>query len=121
MLQSLQSIDLWLFRALTPVHTPWLDVLMSAISATGTASTIWLIIAAFALARRSSRAGAWRVYLTILLCYVTVDLVLKPAIARPRPESVRAYDPPRTLPPMPRSLSFPSGHTASSFGAAIAI
>ncbi len=119
--EGLQSIDLWLFQALTPWHAPWLDRLMSAISLSGTASTIWLIFAAVAFVRQPTRAGAWRVYLTILLCYIAVDLMLKPAVARPRPAVVRAYDPPRTLPPMPRSMSFPSGHTAASFGAAFAL
>jgi undecaprenyl-diphosphatase len=65
--------------------------------------------------------GAWRVYLVVLVCYGMVDVVLKPAIARPRPISVRAFDPPRELPPLPRSLSFPSGHTAAAFGSAMAI
>jgi len=79
------------------------------------------VLAFVAMMRRSSRAGAWRVYLTVLLCYLTVDLVWKPLIARPCPASVRAYEPPRDRPPMPRSASFPSGHSAAAFGAAMAI
>jgi undecaprenyl-diphosphatase len=119
--QTLQSIDLWLFHALTPWQTTSLDRLMSWISISGTASTIWLLLALVAMIRPGSRMAAWRVYLVVLLCYGVVDLALKPAIARPRPISVRAFDPPRDLPPIPRSLSFPSGHTAAAFGSAMAI
>jgi undecaprenyl-diphosphatase len=119
--QTLQSIDLWLFNALTPWQAGWLDRLMSWISISGTASAVWLLLACVAMIRPGSRMAAWRVYLVVLLCYGVVDLALKPAIARPRPISVRAFDPPRDLPPMPRSLSFPSGHTAAAFGSAMAI
>lgn len=117
----LEPIDLWLFEALTPWHAHWLDVVMSFISIIGVASTVWIVIATAAMTRPLYRAGAWRLYLTLLLCFITVDLVLKPAIARPRPVSIRADEPARTMPPRPRTLSFPSGHTAAAFGAAIAM
>ena len=120
-METLQSVDLWLFHGLQPWHAPWLDRLMTWISISGTASSIWLLLAAIGLLRPSSRMAAWRVYLVVLVCYGMVDLVLKPAIARPRPIVVRAFDPPRELPPIPRSLSFPSGHTAGAFGSAVAI
>jgi undecaprenyl-diphosphatase len=94
---------------------------MSWISISGTASALWLALAAVAMMRSSTRAAAWRLCLVILLCFVTVDLVLKPVVGRSRPVSIRAYDPPRAVPPVPRSLSFPSGHTAGAFGAALAI
>jgi undecaprenyl-diphosphatase len=32
-----------------------------------------------------------------------------------------ASEPPRDLPPLPRTYSFPSGHAASTFGAAFAV
>lgn len=120
-MQTLQSIDLWLLHTLTPWHTAWLDRVMSTISISGTASTLWLLLTVFALFQPNNRMAAWRVYLVVLLCYGAVDLALKPAIARPRPISVLAFDPPRDLPPMPRSLSFPSGHTAAAFGSAVAL
>jgi undecaprenyl-diphosphatase len=119
--QTLQSIDLWLAKALTPWQPDWLDHLMSWISILGTASAVWMVLALVALCRPRSRMAAWRVYLVVLLCYGVVDLALKPAIARPRPITVRAFDPPRDLPPIPRSLAFPSGHTAAAFGSALAL
>lgn len=120
-MEILQAVDLWLFHALTPWQAPWLDRVLSGISLIGTASTIWMLIALVALFQPNNRMAAWRVYLVVLVCYGVVDLALKPAIARPRPISVLAFDPPRDLPPMPRSLSFPSGHTAAAFGSAMAV
>lgn len=121
MASSFEAFDLWLFRLLTPWHNDVLDVLMSSLSIVGTASALWIAIALAAMWWPRHRAAAWRVLLTLLLCFVTVDLVLKPIIARPRPVSIHAYDPPHELPPRPRTLSFPSGHTAAAFGAAIAL
>jgi undecaprenyl-diphosphatase len=119
-MEALQSIDLALLRWLTPWHAPWLDRLMIWISSAGGAAMIWLLLSAVAFAVPRYRAAAWRVFLTIALAYLTVDGVLKPLVARQRP-SIAADAPARQLPPLPRSFSFPSGHTASTFGAAVAV
>lgn len=120
MMDGFQSLDLALLHAITPWHTPTLDQLMSLMSASGSAGAIWLFMTGIGLIRRRHRAAAWRVLLTIALSYLIVDGVLKPLVARPRP-SIEATDPPRHLPPLPRTSSFPSGHAASTFGAAVAV
>ena len=121
MLAPLQQLDLWLFDRLMLPHSSALDAAMSWISIAGTSAAIWLVLGTLAMLRPRHRAAAWRLYVTMLLCFVTVDLVLKPLAARPRPVALHAYDPMRELPPLPRTLSFPSGHTASAFGAAVAL
>jgi undecaprenyl-diphosphatase len=120
LLEALQSVDLSLFHLLRPYHAAWLDRLFGWISASGGAGAVWVALGLFAAGRPRSRAAAWRVFLTIGLAYLMVDGVLKPIIARPRP-SIVATDPARELPPLPRSFSFPSGHAASTFGAAVAV
>jgi undecaprenyl-diphosphatase len=120
MLEALQSVDLMLLGWLAPVHAPWLDRVMSWISAGSGAGVIWLALGILGLAVRRHRAAAWRVFLTIVLCYAVVDGVIKPLVGRERP-SIIATDPPRDLPPLPRTFSFPSGHAASTFGAALAV
>lgn len=121
MAESFQALDLWLFRAVTPWDTPWLDSTMSWISISGTASALWLLLAALSMTRPASRGAAWRVLLAVLVSFAMVDAVLKPLVARDRPISIRAFEPPRELPPMPRSLSFPSGHTTAAFASAITV
>jgi undecaprenyl-diphosphatase len=116
----LESFDLTLLRWLTPWHAPALDRAMMWISASGGAGLLWLSLGLIALAMPRHRAAAWRVMLTIALAYATVDGVLKPLVGRSRP-GIHATAPRRALPPMPRTLSFPSGHAASTFGAAVTV
>ena len=94
---------------------------MAWISAGSGAGSIWLALGVFGLTVRRHRAAAWRVFLTIVLGYAMVDAIVKPLVARQRPVSIIATDPPRDLPPLPRTFSFPSGHAASTFGAAVAV
>jgi undecaprenyl-diphosphatase len=139
MVELIESVDRALMNWLRAVDTPWLDAAMTWISASGGAGMIWLILAVCAFVRPQDRAAAWRVLLTIALAYTLVDGIVKPLVARPRPRlaavtsresptsaspterSPRALAPKRTLPPMPRSYSFPSGHAASTFGAAVTV
>ena len=120
MSEALQAFDLALLRWLTPVHTPWLDAVMVRLSAAGGAGAIWLVLGLTAFMIPKYRAAAWRVFLTVALAYTLVDGVVKPMMARERP-SIAATAPPRDLPPLPRSFSFPSGHATATFGAAVAV
>ena len=118
----IESFDFALMNWLRSVESPWLDAVMSWISASGRAGLIWIMLGVIAFIRPRNRAAAWRVMLTLALCYTLVDGVLKPLVARPRPTPPDyATSPKRELPPMPRSYSFPSGHAASTFGAALAV
>jgi undecaprenyl-diphosphatase len=134
----INDVDVALFNWLRAWHAPWLDTAMSWISASGGAGLVWLALALIAFVRPRDRAAAWRVMLTVALCYSVVDAVVKPVIARPRPsfalvsdrsgnaESLEATEvdataPKRTLPPSPRTYAFPSGHATSTFGAAVAV
>lgn len=121
MIETLQSLDLALLGWLRPWHSPLADRVMSFISASGGAGLIWLVLGGAALWIPRHRAAACRVFLTVSLAYALVDAVVKPIIARDRPVAVHATDPPRQLPPLPRTFSFPSGHAASTFGAAVAV
>lgn len=115
----LQSADEVLLELLTPWHAPWLDVLLAGISAAGSGGALWLALGLLGLAEPKSRAGAWRLLLTIGLALFINNLVLKPLIARPRPAVAIAAE--RQLPPHPSNYSFPSGHTASGVASAIAL
>ena len=119
-MEIIESIDLALMNWLRSVESPWLDVAMTWISSSGGGGLVWLVLGLIAFFRPRDRAAAWRVMLTIALCYAIVDGVAKPLVGRARPAPM-ATDAKRELPPMPRSSSFPSGHAASTFGAAVAV
>ena len=114
------AIDVALMNWLRAWDAPWLDAVMTWISASGGAGTVWLLLGGFAFTRPRDRAAAWRVMLTVLLCYAVVDGLVKPLVGRSRP-SVNVLAPKRELPPMPASKSFPSGHATSTFAAAVAV
>ena len=118
----LERLDSTLMTWLRVWDAPWLDAVMRWISASGGAGLIWIVLGIIALSRPADRAAAWRVMLTLMLAYLLVDGIVKPLFQRPRPDpSVYAVSPKRELPPLPRSWSFPSGHAASTFGAAVAV
>lgn len=125
MFELIEAADLALMHWLRAWHAPWLDAAMVWMSASGSAGIVWLTLAFVAFFRPRDRAAAWRVVLTVALCYGVVDGLLKPLIGRARPDltgiAARATDPPRELPPQPTSHAFPSGHATSTFGAAVAV
>ena len=101
----------------TTHHAAWLDFAMAALSLAGRAGLVWLVIAATVAIRRPRTLPlVWQVVLVVLLAYVTVDLVLKPSIARARPfETVLDA---RVVGSRPTTYSFPSGHAASAIAGA---
>lgn len=101
----------------THLHTPFLDAIMPPITYLGYA--VWVAVCIFLLARKDTRHTGIVCAVALLLMLISVELVLKPLIARPRPFTLLPelvlLIPPST------SFSFPSGHTTSGFAAAFAI
>jgi undecaprenyl-diphosphatase len=98
-------------------HAGWLDAVMLALSLAGRAGLVWLVVAAtIAIRRPSTLMLLWQTLLVIVLAYITVDLVLKPAIARARPFETLLET--RVVGHRPVTYSFPSGHAASAVGGA---
>ena len=117
MLERLLLLDGALRTWATTHHAPWADFLMAALSTVGQGGLVWLVIGATAAVRRPRlRPLLWQVCLAILLAHVTVDLALKPLIARSRP-FVAIHDA-RVVVARPPTYSFPSGHAASAMAGA---
>ncbi len=119
MLTSLLEHDATLRALLSSWHTPWLDAVMWTLGAIGEVGGVWLLAAAVMAAWvPKSRGAAWQVVLALSLSQLVVDGVIKPLVGRPRPfvadhsiQVVGAY--------LPSTFSFPSGHAALSFSAAV--
>jgi membrane-associated phospholipid phosphatase len=94
-------------------HAAWADFLMAALSLAGQRGLVWMVIGATAAIRRP-RLGPllWQLVLAIVLAHVTVDVVLKPALARSRPFD--AILDARVVGARPTTYSFPSGHAAAA-------
>ena len=96
-----------------------LDKAMPIITSLGTCGVVWGIIMIIFLRMRSYRRIGLIMFVTLVLCALITNLILKPLVARPRPCHISPEIP--LLIPCPMDYSFPSGHTMSSFAAAVII
>lgn len=113
-------MDLTIVRwAAEHLHGPFLDTVMPYITALGDSGFIWAVICFVLLARKKTRRAGIFCGLSLLIAYVSGEVVLKNLIQRPRPFTLLPGV--SLLIPPPGSSSFPSGHTGSSFACAAAI
>ncbi len=117
---ELVELDRAVYTAVHATPSPALDAAAARISEAADRSRIWISIAAAMslLGRRPRRAGVVGLA-AVGLTSAVVNLVVKPAARRERPsrsETVRTR-----LVRMPRSASYPSGHTASAFAFSSAV
>jgi undecaprenyl-diphosphatase len=99
----------------------WLDAVMLALTHVGRAGAIWVVLAvARGATRRGLRMAAFQVILALVLSWVASEVVLKPAIARPRP-FVAHQELLTGGGEHPSSYSFPSGHASTSAAGAAAL
>lgn len=100
------------------IGSPMLDSIMSAITGIATHAIVWFAICFLMLFGRRSRRYVVPVVISIVLAYVISDFILKPCIDRVRPFEELGLE---IIVSAPVTSSFPSGHTASSFAAAVAL
>jgi undecaprenyl-diphosphatase len=96
-----------------------LDQAMPFITRLGSGGLVWIAIALVFLASKKYRTDGLLLIITLLLCVLIGDFILKPLIARIRPFDVNTAI--QLLIAKPTDFSFPSGHTMSSFAAAVVI
>jgi len=95
---------------------------MRRLSNSANYSKLWLAIAAgLALTGPSGRRAAARGVLAVAVTSAAVNLGMKSASGRHRPDRTEAGVPDSRHVKMPSSASFPSGHSASAFAFATAI
>jgi undecaprenyl-diphosphatase len=122
-LRQLGDVDRAIYSAVAATPTPALDEPLRRLSNAANNSRLWLAIAAgLALAGGSKgRRAAARGTLAIGATSALVNLAVKSAWARPRPDREGAGVPDQRNVRMPSSTSFPSGHSASGFAFATAV
>jgi len=111
-----ERIDFAVYAAVAGTETPRLDVAMRRLSQAANysrlsiASGAILAVAAGARGRRAATSGLACVASTATI----VNLVVKPICRRPRPDRAAGEVHLERQVQMPRSRSFPSGHTAAA-------
>jgi len=122
--QRLARLDTRLLAQAISGRTPVLDRVMTTASTLANRSRLWLAIAALlsATGRGRPRRAAASGLLGIGVAATLVNGPLKFAWRRDRPPTTRGKEP---LLPLPRTFSFPSGHSASALafatGASVAM
>lgn len=120
MLQWIQDIDnAILFFIQDNFHSPLLNPILVFISTIGNSGAVWLFTAALFLFLPRYRKYGLMLLLALLFTSVTGEILIKPLVQRIRPCNADLLMP--MLIPRPHSFSFPSGHTSSSFAAALVI
>lgn len=118
LLTEAKLVDTAVYGAIAAAETPHLDRRMRALSAAADHGKLWFGAAgALALLGGGRGRAAARAGLASLgIASATANLVGKPLTTRRRPEREELEELRARQVPMPRSSSFPSGHTASAFG-----
>jgi membrane-associated phospholipid phosphatase len=121
-LGDLAAIDDAVYRAVAATPSPTIDRGLARLSRVADRSLLWIAIAGgLALfggtsGRRAARAGL----ASIAAASGLVNIGLKPLHGRTRPDAEALQSAPGRAVAMPRSASFPSGHSASAFAFATA-
>jgi len=121
--RELDTVDRAVYQTIGAVRTPLLDASMARLSNAANYSRLWLGCAAVmaAVGGRQARRAALLGVVSIGLSSVISNIVVKPLLARARPQRDAAVVPSDRWVRMPTSSSLPSGHSASAFAFATAV
>lgn len=121
-LSEAKAVDGAVYAAVATTETPGLDLAMSRLSRAADHGVLWAAAAggiALGGGPRGRRA-AGRGLISLGAASALANLLAKPLAVRRRPAREEHEVLARRHVPMPRSSSFPSGHTASAFAFATA-
>lgn len=112
-------MELDFLYALQDLHRSWLDAAMIFITTLGDGGIVWILASLVMICVKRTRKCGILVLVTMGLCLIFGNLLLKNLVARPRPFTIDPSIP--LLIPAPGEYSFPSGHTMHGFAAAAMI
>ncbi len=120
MLIAIQNMDIKLLSLIQRrLRCAVLDKVMPLITALGTFGIVWGVVMIIFLRTPRYRRMGIILFVTLAVCAVFTNVILKLVVARPRPCHIFTDIP--LLISCPMDFSFPSGHTMSSFAAATVI
>lgn len=116
---ELFKLDLYLFGLINGLpHTAFSDTVFRIVSGIGTYGLVWVLIGILLLVRENRKDHHFIKPLvgTAILAFILSDLVIKPLIARPRPDPL--FGAIIAGGELLSDFSFPSGHTTAAFALA---
>jgi membrane-associated phospholipid phosphatase len=116
-LDEAKAVDTAVYGAIAASDTPTLDIAMRGLSRAADHGKLWFAAAAALalLGGRGGRLAARKGLASLGIASAFANLAAKPLSARRRPAREEAEALARRHVQMPRTSSFPSGHTASAF------
>jgi len=111
-----EAILLWIQEF---VRNPALTPVMKAVTHLGDMGIFWILAGILLLLCQKTRKAGFTVLLALLFSFLFNNMLLKNVVARVRP--YRIIEGLHLLVAEATDLSFPSGHSASSFAAAVVI
>lgn len=108
-----EDVILWISKN----SNNFLDKFMVLITRLGDGGLIWVLVAISFLITKSYKSVSLKILLSLCLTTLVGEVSIKRIVGRLRPSQVISKE--DLLIKKPTSYSFPSGHTASSFGVAI--
>ncbi len=121
--QWLIDFDLNINNFIQSLRTPFLDTFFTVITRLGDEGIVWIALAVLFLFFKKTRKIGITMAIALLLGMIVGNEILKKIFERPRPfdtpGAILSAD--QLLIPRPGQFSFPSGHTTSSFAAAVSI
>lgn len=125
MMDAILNFDMAIFRWVeSSLWSPLLDQVMVFITRLGDAGWVWILLALGLCLFPKTRQAGFAMAIALLLSLIVGDGVLKSLFGRQRPFDLPQWQGIFQYPeliPKPQSFSFPSGHTGSSVGAAVAL
>ena len=129
---SFLDFDLSVFQWIQSIQNEIFDALIVGITTLGNGGVVFIALGLLLLFTKKYRKAGLAVIVALLVMLLCNDLFLKEFFARPRPFNLFETDHEKyafwakdyvypELISKPTSFSFPSGHTASAFAAAIAL
>lgn len=115
----IEAFDYGILDLFQSIHSEVLTQFFLIFTRLGEAGMIWIVIGILLLFRKEHRKYGVIVLLSLLMCLLFGNGLLKNLIARPRP--CWRHPEVEMLIPVPKDYSFPSGHTFSSFAASVSL
>lgn len=112
-------MELQILHMIQGLRNDWLDSAMILFSAIGNHGICWIIVSIILAVIPRTRKCGFAMMASMALTFLLGNILLKNFIARPRPCAVDKSV--TLLIPFPSEYSFPSGHTANGFAAAVII
>ena len=98
------------------LRTPFLNGFASVLGLVGELGILWIALTLILMAKKNTRKLGIFCGISVLLTFITVTLIIKPIVNRPRPYAV--FDYLTTVGIVPHDSSFPSGHASNAFACA---